>query len=79
MPSWGEFSPVEQMAVIAAQDAPVAPADARAFAGVIERTQDLLAAQPAPPLISPWTHLLLLVFLLVLPLAPLLLLAFLLI
>jgi len=47
MPSWGEFSSVEQMAVIAAQDAPVAPADARAFAGVIERTQDLLAAQPA--------------------------------
>jgi MoxR-like ATPase len=45
MPSWDEFTPTEQMAVICAQDAPIAPADARAFASMIERTRQLLALQ----------------------------------
>ncbi|MGK0157719.1 MAG: MoxR-like ATPase [Neolewinella sp.] len=45
MPSWDEFTEAEQMAVICAQDAPIAPADARAFAGMVERTRQLLALQ----------------------------------
>lgn len=46
MPSWDAFGQADQMAVIRAQGGPVAPADARAFAAIIKRTKDLLAAQP---------------------------------
>lgn len=47
MPSWGEFTLAEQMAVIRAQDTPIAPADARALVDIIHRTRHLLSSQAA--------------------------------
>jgi len=45
MPSWSEFSPAEQMAVIRAEDTPVDAADANALTAMIARTRALLDAQ----------------------------------
>ena len=47
MPSWDQFTPAEQMAVIRAQDAPIAPADARTLEDIIQRTRLLLSSQSA--------------------------------
>lgn len=47
MPTWSEFQPEEQLAVIQAVDSPVNPAAANALIAAIERTRLLLEQQPA--------------------------------
>ena len=43
MPHWDQFTPAEQLAVIQAQDRPIAPEDAAYLVSLIERTKQVLS------------------------------------
>jgi MoxR-like ATPase len=43
MPHWAQFTPAEQLAVIQAQDRPIAPEDAAFLVSLIERTKQVLS------------------------------------